>query len=441
MEITPIGFAGIALALFGFLLRPRLLFYAGVFFVPFSATTVVNLTAASFGLTLSIFFFFAFALAQLMQGGKDLRAGIAPAQLVPVAALVCLLAAIVASLVPAVLENRLEPVSVRMSVYVSANAAILMLVVLTVDRPERLTAVLRVQAASMLCVALWGLFQFVCSQTGLEYPGWIFNTSVSDASQFFGVETDEGYVRIGSAAVEPSILVQSLAWQLAALGTLLVTGSRRAGRLAPWAAAAASICIVLSTSTTGYVLLGVLAALLFLERPGRFLVMALGVLLAGAVLVAVEPRLLNAIVENTVDKGSSWSFSDRTETVIIGVQTFMEHPLLGAGWASVRSYSVAVFYLANSGLVGMAAYAGLVLTLFAALTLRGRSAADGEEGLVCRGLRNALIVSLSGQLVAGSTHVFGDFWVLCGLCVAAIGMVQPAERPKRPAAQRVEGTV
>jgi hypothetical protein len=170
----------------------------------------------------------------------------------------------------------------------------------------------------------------VYALAGLPYPAMLFNTSTSHSADLYATGGAAGYVRIGSVAVEPSILVQSLAFPLSVAATVLVWNARS---LRPWCAVAgatAAICMLLTTSTTGYLELAVLA---FFERPIPMIKSSVFLFPLGALLIVLVPNLAASIVETTVGKVDTWSYEHRAATLWEGLQAFLQHPFLGMGLA------------------------------------------------------------------------------------------------------------
>jgi hypothetical protein len=446
MEPTVLGILAILAVPPLIFTRPRCLFYLGIFFAPFSGTAVVNIPALTFGLPASLFFFAGYAAALVLRGRAFREIRITQAQAPPLFLLLLFLLILFASLWRPSLEGSLRAVNITMVLYVAFNAGIALLTAWTIRDAATLLTALKVQAAAALFVSLWGFYQFFGFLVGLSYPDWLFNTSASDAALLHGSILGVGLVRVGSVAVEPSILVQSLAYFVAIAGTLVVRGKRILGRWQTVPLVAAIGCMILATSTTGFVGLGVLAALLLLQSTVRSIgFMALAAAVAAALLI-VEPQLLAGILENTVEKSTSWSFDKRTGGMLEGLALFVERPVLGWGWATQSANSLPVFLLANTGVIGTAVFVLFLATLslklvqWAALRVELRAESVPDDGLplsdLAVALLNALVVSLVMQAVAGSTHVFPDFWIFTGLVLGLAGLASPVSRTSAPAMAR-----
>jgi hypothetical protein len=430
MSVSPIGFLAIALAGLAFIRRPPWLFYAAIFFAPFSACAVVNLP--SFGLSISVFFFLCFILAAASGQISRLALRLTRAQFLILSLLLLFYFACFSSLWTPLLSDRLIPRNVSVITFIGVGVMLTFAVTLFVNNIERLVITVKLQMAGAIFASTWGLMQFACSLLGIPYPSFIFNTSASHSADLFATEAIGGYVRVGSVAVEPSILVQSLAFPLAIAATLLSCASPALRRWYLATAIVSTGCIVLTTSTTGYIGLGVLTILLVGQQPLRTitaLILSVPVALASLVLM---PRLVAAIVDNTFNKSQSWSYVHRTSTLFDGWQAFISHPLVGSGVGSRTVNSLPVYLLANVGTIGTLCFIVFVLSAFLALghicrpALRlppaVQSVDSGRAANLWPALPNAIAVSLAMQSVAGFSYAFPDFWIGMGLVIATVGV-------------------
>lgn len=445
MSLTPIGAVAILFAGYALTCCPGGTYYAGVFFMGFSGCALVNV-GGSFGLALSLFFFLCYAAA--LSWGRDSGRMVAwtREQMAPLCLTVLLALTLLASLCLPALRGELRPISVSVSVFTAAGLIVMWLTVAFVHSEQRLLTVLRLEFASVVFIAAWGGLQLACALLHLPYPSSIFNNSASHFALQYGAELGGGYVRIGSVAVEPSILVQSVGIPLSIAATLLYMGVAELRRWAAATVAAGAFAILFSTSTTGYFGVLTLLALLLVERPQRMFMLIPPLALGAAATTLLVPGLADAIIETTFTKSQSWSFTHRFGSISSGLDAFMGNPIIGAGAGTEQAKSLPVFLLANVGLIGTIVFGALMANLVAGLiAVRRRLSVQTGPGrtdparlriVLCLGLLNALVVSLAMQSVAGATYAFPDFWVLLGLIVATQRAIAPerisiAVPPKR----------
>jgi hypothetical protein len=442
MSLTPIGAVALLFASYALICRPAWTYFSAIFFMGFSGCAFVNV-GSTFGLELSLFFFLCYAL--VIGWGRDSgsRVGYSKGQVAPLCLTLLLGLAVLVSLCRPALKGELLPISISVSVFTGVGLVLTWLTVAFVHSRDRVLTVLRLEFASVVFISGWGALQLACALLQLPYPSFIFNNSASHFALLYGAEASGGYVRVGSVAVEPSILVQSIAVPCSIAATLLTLGVPELRRWSVATIVAGSFTTLFSTSTTGYFGALVLLGLLFAERPKRVLAIAPFAVLLIIGIAAAVPNLTGAIAETSVAKLQSWSFEHRFDSIQSGLAAFIAHPIVGVGAGTETAKSLPIFLLANLGLVGTAIFGLLVVNLIAGLIsvrtrLHHRADGKGGEdarlwGALCLGVLNAFAVSLAMQSVAGATYAFPDFWVLVGLMIALYRAIGAVDAPRRPA--------
>ena len=353
--------------------------------------------------------------------------------------------------------NMAEPLqpnsgNVTQTLYVVVNIAMLFTAALCAsDGRTRPMLFVRAYLASGFVVAALCYWQFASSLTGIYYPEEFLHSNprwTTLSSQALGAAT-----RINGPFTEPAALATYLSGIIFACLWMLLRGSAGAGvRLLLLMSA---VAMLLSTSTTGIVILAVFvpAALLRSATTRELRVIGLGVigLLAGlltlffvasitmpAVVERIEAQA-DAIIESTLNKSESDSGMDRTAKDLSAVAVLGPSFGFGAGWGSVRSSSLIPGILGNAGLPGLV----LILWCGARVTrLVGRArrlAPAGED----REAMDAMTGSVLGTLCAGilssptidQIDFFVRFAVMVGcaarICVAAQARSASATNPSR----------
>jgi len=438
MAPTLTGFVLLPLVLLLALVRPLRLFHLAIILVPFSATSAINVTSVGYGLRASLFCFIVYGVVAVLAARLRLRP--VAEQYLPLAGLVATVVLLLVSLLPSALANDLSSFAINQGAYYIAGLAVTFLVYMTVVDAARLAGTLKALFIGALLFTILGWYQYAAFLLGLPYPAEFFNNSASEAAQLFDQEIRSlGVKRLTSAAVEPSLLAQSMIIVVGIGSSLMISRVRGFGPLVALTTVLAVSCVFMATSTTGYFGLVVVAGLLVVQRPGPGLAaIATGLALLGVAMLAYDP-LADAIYQMTIGKVGSFSYENRVGSMVKAWRMFMEAPLLGHGWASNAVFNIALTYLSQMGIVGFAALlVFIVSTLAMGLSLRRRlgralrlsgiegAAADRARVLVAllRALETGFIASLAMQVVAGSTYTFMDFWVLSGLFVAALGIAR-----------------
>jgi hypothetical protein len=210
---------------------------------------------------------------------------------------------------------------------------------------------------------------------------------------------------------------------------------------------------------------GILVAALVLTRSRAGIVCGIGALVLAAVLHAVPPRVLLArrsvvggliagiavvglgiALWGTIDRflvapfGADWrplapdSDALRWQSNVLGWQTWLQHPLLGGGLGAflltresiglpaLVIHSVPIWFMAEMGLVGLAAYVFFVATLLIAGISAFRRDAPHARGL---------LVAVAVFVVMSLVHdLFFQraFWFVAGLLLVEVGA--PARSPE-----------
>jgi len=438
MAPTLTGFVLLPLVLVLALMRPLRLFHLAVVLVPFSATAAINVTSVGYGLRASLFCFIVYGVVAVLAARLRLRP--VAEQYLPLAGLVGTVVVLFVSLVPPALTNDLTSFSINQGAYYIAGLAVTFLVYMTVVDAARLAGTLKALFIGALLFTILGWYQYAAFHLGLHYPAEFFNNSASEAALLFDQEIKRlGVKRLTSAAVEPSLLAQSMIIVIGIGTSLMISGVRGFGPLLAITTLLAVSCVFMATSTTGYFGLAVIAGLLVVQRPGPGLAaIATGLLILAAAMIAYDP-LADALYHMTIGKVGSFSYENRVGSMVRAWELFLDAPLLGHGWATTGVFNIALTYLSQMGLIGFAAMlVFIVSTLAMGMTLRRRlgraltlsravgPTADRARVLVAllRALETGFIASIAMQVVAGSTYTFMDFWVLSGLFVAAIGIAR-----------------
>ncbi len=299
----------------------------------------------------------------------------------------------------------------------------------------------RVILLSALFISVWGLFQFFCNLTGVSYPDYIFNNSISGSAKGFLQKLgEEGVGRISSVTLEPSVFAGALLTLLPlTLPAWLRKGSVLSVSVDRFCAVLFVILLILSTSSTAYLGLLILGVMLwFLLLRTRTISMAkasMSAIIAGTAGFAIVALAISSIsvarnVFSSVvlDKSSSGSALERAMTVILAYGYFQRFPLLGIGWGSATSHDLIVFLLSNVGIIGASTFLGAMLYVI-------RSDWRALEPLVLPMSlsRSAWFLSLAvflfTSLVSGFPLVLGNFWLIVGMAIATGWKAETEQAP------------
>lgn len=186
-----------------------------------------------------------------------------------------------------------------------------------------------------------------------------------------------------------------------------------------------ALFVWLSTSSSAYLGLAVLAALMGLDWLARAAVSnrnllwrrdliiefwaAFGMVAFALLVVIAEPSLLdpitNMIDEVVFQKAHSQSFEERSMWTAISFQAFIDTYGLGVGMGGTRASNAVVAVLSNVGVLGAILYYGFVVQSM----MRRSDPGDSDGSAMMSAARWALIPSFFIALTAETTANFGLF--------------------------------
>ena len=282
MELTVAGALFLPLVVIA-LMRETHVLALLAFFLGFSAFAVVNIPAATFGVQpYHVLGGAAICMALrtlLLSTYSQPRIG--PAQ--PFFWAYFFVAAIIFSMLLLAFEKAIPARILAQSVLLIFGVCVAASIFVLVRDKESLTGTIRWYLRGGLFVAMWGMLQWACSMFGIEYPSWIFNNSMSSAADLFDQVAIAGLPRISSVAIEPSYLGRYLGTIAAIMLVLDQNGPARILQAGWIKLTVIGLVLVLSTSSTAYLCIGLVAMYVFLTDVRQFTrYMAIGVFAAGA---------------------------------------------------------------------------------------------------------------------------------------------------------------
>ena len=433
MEVTATGWL---MVLVGLLSLPRPMWLTCLLLgsVTFSATAVANVPSVPFGMQPYHWFGMLLVVSTFVLRLPRLLRAATPSNGVNAA-----LAAFLCWGIVATLATGAKGTSIAHMVHLVFGASVMACVVANTTRWEDRELAVRALVHGALLAAAWGVFELLCSVTGVPYPDWIFNNSVGE---FVGTSTVLffGIPRLSSVATEPSYLVRSLVPVLCLLMGVWLFAARtrlRVRLLQPlrWKVVLLVTIALLSTSSLGIVAL-FLASLvpLVFARRARIYIATVYALAAAAIgyLFVTNPLLASLADELLFGKLEYGSGTDRIVSVAEASEAFASSPIFGAGPGLVTSHDLLLKLLSNFGAIGAALFL-LMLALATRQGLRGlsRARSDPRSALVL-GLVGANLMLWTMDALAGVSYQYGIFWALLGLLISA------SRPPSRAAVQRSE---
>jgi hypothetical protein len=447
MSITPIGWILLPTGAVLLLWFPKHLYNWFLFFIPFSATAVLNIGSsdASSGLQASMYFGILWLSYELTQAGGTLKTQIPRSIAKPSSQILIFGAAALFSLcMPVLINGGLEVTSADLSsaeavplrfgsqhltqtAYLLYGIFIAIFVAKRLCNPDEMRNSLKVILASTLFVSVWGFLQWLLYLLDLPYPSFLFNSSETKSALGFGSSFgDFGFKRISSVAVEPSLFAQYLLVFLPFV--LFAVLSRRNSLSKLWdlmTLLSAVAVLLISTSASAYLGLGLLAVLIILSPlrtrllKAHHLIILLSLLVAFAYFYLSVSSVREFINSEVFGKSDTYSGLERVRTIILAADYFIQYPILGIGWGSATSHDLIIKLLSNTGIVGCIAFFIFLTTLLLRL-FRGMYSTQEFESLAficCSFVSVASLIVLN--TLTGFAFAFGHFWFVLGVGMAA----------------------
>jgi hypothetical protein len=236
---------------------------------------------------------------------------------------------------------------------------------------------------------------------------------------------------------EPASLAFYLSGVVYATAWVLVRGHR--SRLAAVLLPASVAMMFVSTSTTGYVVLGVGGGFLLLlallggsgEMSGRIfkygVPLAVLALLGTLAAAAMDPQFaasMQEVLTETLNKGQGNSYDDRTSLDRDCLGILFPSAFLGAGWGSARSSSLVPGLLANLGVIGVLPLVWFGLKLAWQVRQARMLTADADRLMVIDAMSASLVGTLVAACVSAPTISTIDFFLALGVLVGCVARVR-----------------
>ncbi len=342
--------------------------------------------------------------------------------------------------------------NVTQSLYLVIDCLILVTGALLTSRPGiRFDALLNTYLLGGWIVVGISFWQLASKVAGVPFPDSFFYSNpgwtIWSGQEFGGVP------RINGPFAEPASLASYLAGLIFSCTWLLLRGHRSvsARALLPLAL----LTMALSTSTTGFVVLGIGLVLLLVyaiigapralaARLVRFAVPAVVVLvMLGSSVAVLAPGVVasaSEVVDATLSKGDSASYDDRTKTDADSMDLVLQTSGMGVGWGSNRSSSLLPGLLSTIGIPGVFLVVCFGTGLVRQVRRARRMSQDDGQVMLLDGFLISVLGQVIAALVSASTIETPEFFVQLGLLIGCSARVSCVAARQRRAQALVQGT-
>ena len=447
MQVTAVGLALLLLGLVLAIARPAWLYIATIFFLPFTATEIVNVGSgpSASGVQASMYFGSLLILTRILSVLWKMKLQLPRRGRVSLVWMGLFVAVTGLSLaMPLWIDGRLQipspflgdfsstPLYLKSGnitgvLYLVYGFLFTYIIAKTNEEPGKFRETLRSFFAGSIFAAVWGLVELACKVSGITYPT-IFNNGQSlSAMGYMESLNGEGF-RLSSVGVEPSVFAQTLLLAISLYLPFIFGRLRMFGKILDRVFFALLVMVLLlTTSSTAYVgvfFIVLLAFLLFGLRgilSPKYALIPIAGLGVMALLYISLPFARQVLDVALFTKSEGGSVAERLMTISNAYEVFLQYPVLGIGWASITSHDLIINILANAGVVGLFTFAAAMYSIFRSLyhSIKTRSTSLHLEGLMQMdfGLYVALGVTLATSALSGFLNTFSFFWFIVGLAI------------------------
>jgi len=296
-----------------------------------------------------------------------------------------------------------------------------------------------------------GVWQFGSRVAGLPYPDSLFYSN--PGWSLLTAQNIGAVPRINGSFSEPSSLGGYMAAAVCASGWLMVQGHRQL--MIRVLFVASLFGTLLSTSTTGFGVLAVIAAgmVAYALVSGKARIMAavakiavLLVALGGVAAVGISafaPEIIANITEvytGTLNKQESSSYQDRTSADIDSLEATLGTYGLGTGWGSNRSSSLIPGLLASVGVPGMAGLIWFGVGLTRAVKRARRAGGPPDQVMVIDGCCGAVVGFLTAAVISGPTISSVAFFFLLAVLIGSVARIEAGVAARRSSVGRMHAS-
>ncbi len=455
MQITFPGIFLIPLGLIFFFTGRRYLYYLTIFFIPFTATSLINsasgaalVAAQYFGILLTIKEFINIVLTGRIKF-PSLKANHKPFKYMVVFIIVILLT----TLMPLIINGHFsvfsgkinsfyDDIPVRFSIQsikkvypIIFGMLLIYIIAIKNSSSEMLYRSIKTYTFSVFFISLWGGFQFFCKVVNIAYPEFLFNTMSEGNQMALGTTIDNGvgnFLRISSVTQEPSHLAQII---LTILPLFIVSYVRRGVIFTSTIDRImfSTIIFVLLLSTSSSAILGIIVCIFIfiliayinnICKVKAIFISSVFILISFIFLYNFTPIIQSYFHEIIFTKLDSGSALERLYSVKTAWSYFLRYPALGLGWGTVTSHDLIVCLLANSGIIGLFAFFVMVISVFSSSM---KSIKDIDK--ISATNKKMIFIFLNGFIISIATYIItcafveftwylSHFYFLMGILVA-----------------------
>lgn len=448
MELTVLGYIIIPISLITILKNYKLLLYMGIFFLPFTASSIINIKSITFGLMPSYYLFLIWMVVKsyiyLRNPGKiikkinNIKINYKYQYNVMIVIMAFLIIAIISQLMIFKLNGEVlvhypdsgytyselvfRRTNITQLLYLAFVIIFTIFIILEDFSFTEVNRIVYIILGSTLFTNLWGFFQVICKKLHIHYPWEIFNNSMSFKYAKY-IQTIRGIPRISSVAPEPSMYSFYLLIVFAIMAGMIIENYPINKKFLFINFIITFITLILTFSSSSYMGIIFICFIFLLIKllnknksflfPRKFKATIIIIIIIILLTIVFNKDIQNVVYNVTFGKLHTTSGHDRLDALIKSLKIFLVSPILGVGWGSNRSFDLISTLLSTVGLTGTICF----LSIFY-LTFKIILDYKNDIKYLSMSMFTYLSVSLFVFMISIPDIVFLYFWFLLGFSVS-----------------------
>ncbi len=277
--------------------------------------------------------------------------------------------------------------------------------------------VLKILLSGIIFMVIWGWVGDITYILGIPYPNFFNQIGMNE----FGIHPFKGFPRMVSTTMEASYFAQMLIpitpyfyWFYQQEKSIVLSKSLNRNMYV-----LSLITLPLAITTTGvfgfFLVIG-----FWLKNNLRFFSLRSKYFLMTTYISIILISVFFA-VNYLINISGTYSGIERFKTVVLGVEYFLEYPILGIGFGVFPTYDLIINLLVNLGLIGTIPVLILLYNVFIRLKNKIKDKKSEYYPLFIAALESFILILIVSQL-SGLIYHSQYFWLYIGLAVSIGGL-------------------
>lgn len=294
-------------------------------------------------------------------------------------------------------------------IYFVIGLLVSFLIVVTYTSYYDIRVMLKFFLAGVSFMVVWGWFEYLCFFTGIEYPYYLFDHI---GMSRFGTLTLGSWPRMVSVTMEASYLAQILTpaipffyWFSRSTSSSILKINKNTYYLSV-------ITLIVAYTSTGVIGFFLHIGLLLKNTFHKFSKTVKVIIVLVSSILSVAIVILGVMY--IIRLSGTYSGIERLKTITLGINYFMDYPILGVGWGVFPTFDFLVNLLVNFGLLGTIPFLILIYNIIKRFS---RKIGTGSDVFLYKaGLQSFILILIVSEL-SGFIYHSQYFWVYLGIAI------------------------